>query len=276
MHAAKEIGLIAGGGAVPALLVRTWLARGLTPIIISLDDSQTQVLSALSGCIVVPCSVGQAGKMVSTFHYHNVRDIVLMGTIRRPNFWTLRTDVLGLKIILQVLFKHMGDNRLLTFMRGQLEAHGFVVHAAQEYVPEILCPEGYLSSAIPSTDDMQSISHAVRAVMEHGRADKGQSAVMCDGVVVGFEDEKGTNALIARHADVVGRKILVKMAKPQQDMALDAPTIGVHTIENLHKAGFVGLVVEGGRTIVVERAEVISLCNRYRMFLVGWKSQGTT
>lgn len=273
MHTTKEIGLIAGGGAIPALLVTAWLARGLNPVVVSLDDSQTQTLSAISGCIVVPCSVGQAGKMVATFHRHNVRDIVMIGTIRRPNFWTLRTDALGLKIILQIVFKHMGDNRLLTFIRKQLESHGFVIHAAQEYLPDILCPEGNLSREFPSAEESQAIARAVQAAMDHGRADKGQAAVMCDGNAVGFEDEKGTNALIAHHATIKGRKILVKMAKPQQDMALDAPTIGLHTIENLHQAGFAGIVIEAGRTIVVDRDDVIGLCDLYGIFLVGWKGQ---
>ncbi len=271
MHPTKKIGLIAGGGEIPPMLVKAWLVQGMQPVVLSLDKAQTAYLQKIDGCIVVPCTVGQAGKIVDTFRQYQVDDIVLIGTIPRPNFWTLRTDALGFKIILKILFQVMGDNRLLTFMRRQLETFGFTIHAAQEYLPDILCPEGVLGTLKPSDDDKLSILQGIHAVRIHGEADKGQAVVVCDGQVIGYEDAKGTNALIKKFADIHGRKILVKMAKPQQDMALDAPTIGVRTIEHLHSAGFSGLVVEAERTIVVEQHKVIALCEKYKMLFIGMK-----
>ena len=107
---------------------------------------------------------------------------------------------------------------------------------------------------------------------EHGRQDKGQSVIVQQDTVLGLEGPDGTATLMTKAASIksAGRgPILVKVCKPQQDRALDMPTIGTQTVETARKCGFAGIVVEAGETLMLEREKVITLCDQYGIFLLG-------
>ena len=265
MHPPEKIGLIAGNGVIPQLLVTKWLQTGYVPIAATLDSSQN-----MPHVITHDFSMGQVGGIISFFCQHGVRKLVIVGHLKRPNFFKLHLDAYGLKTLAKIIWRvmGMGDDSLLKFVRHELESAGFEIHPVQEYLPELLCPVGILGVLTPDENDNLSIDTGIVIAKEHGQQDKGQSIVMSEGRVVAKEDEKGTSALI-KSVFAPGRKILVKVSKPQQDMALDAPTIGVTTIELLRQNGFAGLVVEAGRTLVVDLPAVITACNEGGLFFVG-------
>lgn len=267
MLASKKIGLIAGEGDIPILLIEAWKQQGIIPVIVNLTG-RTDFGDACEKYF----SMGQVGHIVSYLKVHDVTELVIIGKVSRPNFFRLRADIKGLKLIAQLLMDRVtrGDDGLLKFVRRALEGYGFYIQAAQDYLPQLLCPCGVLTKASPMESDMPSISAGFLVAKEHGQMDKGQSVALCDGAVSGVEGVEGTNHLIA-HANSAGRKILIKVSKPQQDMALDAPTIGPATIKILSEHGFSGLVVEAGRTLVIDKDIVLRLCNDAGMFLVGTK-----
>ena len=261
-----KIGLIAGQGSIPEALAARWESQGLTPVIVGLKDITDTAI--FKNRIASEFSIGQAGHILNFFKSHGVTKLVMVGALTRPNFWTLRTDFVGMSIVARLLFRQMGDDGLLRFIRHEIEKFGIHVVGIHEYMPELLCPAGVLTKTSPTSDELKSISMGFTAAKQHGANDKGQSIVVNASGVCGYESKDGTNALIKSCAGQVGA-ILVKVSKPQQDMALDMPTIGVNTVQNILKSGFRGIAVEAGKTIIVDQDEVVRLCDEHGLFLIG-------
>lgn len=267
MHPAQKIGLIAGQGQLPHMLLARWKHLGLTPVVVGLDGITPS--DTLVGHISRIFSIGQAGHILDFLKSEGVTQLVMAGALSRPNFWTLKTDMVGLRIIFKFLFRKVGDDTLLRTLRAEVESRGITVVGVHHYLPELLCPVGVLGSVSPDETDKAVIVSGLKAAKLHGAEDRGQSVVVgADCEVLGYEEVSGTNALIASCSGRQGA-VLVKVSKPQQDLALDMPTIGPSTIEAVHHAGFKGIAIEAHKTIVLDQERVISLSNQYGLFLVG-------
>ena len=137
---------------------------------------------------------------------------------------------------------------------------------AHTLCPDLLAPAGVLTTAIPENEPYNTYIAMARA---YGLQDKGQAIVIADGVQIDEEDGSGTDALVSRNS---GRgAILVKTAKPQQDLDMDMPTIGMQTVEKAAKAGFKGIIIEAGRTLFPERTECIARADAHNLFIMGLK-----
>lgn len=269
MQPIQKIGLIAGQGELPPLLISRWEQQGFTPVIVALKGITPPDI--LTNRISASFSIGQAGHILNFFKSQGVTKLVMVGGLKRPNFWTLRTDTTGFGIVCKLIFRKVGDDTLLKTIRAEIEKRGFTVAGVHEFMPELLCPVGVLGDIHPTDKQKDLINTGFQSAKHHGAADKGQSIVIDENGDVMFETNAGTNALIARCAGHNGA-ILVKTSKPQQDMALDMPTIGVSTVESAHRAGLKGIAVEADKSIIVNRDAVVAACNQNGLFIVGIKN----
>lgn len=276
MHAAQEsqlkrVGIIAGSGQLPELLASRLEQSSISPYIIALDGIAEPSLYQTREHAVIP--VGMAGSMISWLKQNGIRDILMTGALKRPEWSKLKVDPRGLRVLTKILLKKsMGDDALLKTLRRELESEGFVLRGVQEFVPELLAPEGILGAVAPLPEDRDSIQLGFNAAKEHGRQDKGQAVVVQQDTVIGLEGADGTRALMLRAGGIKSQgrgPILVKVCKPQQDKALDMPTIGEQTVETARNSGFSGIVVEAGETLIIDLQKVVELCNLYNMFLIG-------
>ncbi len=266
----KKIGLIAGQGRLPEMLLSNWEMVGISPYIVALEGITDPDLFMAREHIVLP--IGCAGGMIEYLKNSGVKDIVLAGALKKPEWSQIRADQRGMKIVLKVALRALGDDALLRVVREELESDGFILHGVQEYIPDLLAPAGLFSEASPLQQDWDSIRLGFQTAKDWGRKDKGQSVVVQQGTVLGCEGSEGTKTLMEQAGKVKreGRgPILVKVLKPAQDTALDMPTIGVKTIETAHEQGFVGIVIEAGRTLVLDREEVTARANHHKIFLLG-------
>lgn len=270
MRSSKEdslkIGLIAGQGAIPERLVSRWEEMGLTPVIVGLKNITDPAL--LKNRIGAEFSIGHAGHIFKFLKQHHVQKLVMVGAMTRPNFWTIIPDFGGISILVKLLMRQRGDDSLLRFVRNQFEKNNIEVVGVHHYMPELLAPLGVIGRNSPSADDIKLIELGFRTAKQHGAEDKGQSVIVNASGVVARETKAGTNALIkscANHKNA----ILVKTSKPQQDLNLDMPTIGISTIEHIVKAGFKGIAIEASKTLIMDKNEVIKLCDDNGIFLVG-------
>lgn len=151
-----------------------------------------------------------------------------------------------------------------------LEKQGFTLHAAHEFIKDLTAPAGVFGKAQPDERQMADIHTGIDAARAHGVRDAGQAVVIRHGKVEGYEDVRGTDSLIRSLAGAEGA-ILVKMAKPQQDRALDLPAIGPDTVRLCAESGFAGIAVEAGASLVADREQVTKLADQYGLFLVGVK-----
>lgn len=267
----KKIGLIAGTGRLPEMLLANWEREGVIPCIVALEGITDPDLCAGRDHVVLP--IGCAGGIIDYFKECGVCDLVLAGALRKPEWSQIRADARGMKIILKVALRALGDDALLRVVREELESEGFTLHGVQEYMPDILAPKGVFSKAIPLQEDWETIRLGFQTAKDWGRKDRGQSVIVQQGRVLGLEDNAGTQALMEQAGanKIAGGRgpILVKVLKPGQDIALDMPTIGIKTIETAHACGFVGIVLESGSTLVLDRPSVVARADEYGIFLLG-------
>lgn len=266
----KRLGIIAGGGKLPLRLVRACEETGIEIFIIAFDG-QTD-LALLKGRPHIITRLGAPGTIIRALKNHGIRDIVMIGSIRRPTFAELRPDLRALGIVLRnkLLQRGVGDDALLRVLRAEFERDGLRFHGVQRFVSSLLAAPGFMGRHRPDTKDKASINRGLSAARLLGEQDIGQAVIVQEGIVLGVEGVEGTDELIRRCAAYKrkGRApILIKLCKPQQDTALDLPTIGPDTISLCAHAGMAGIVIMAERTLVLDADDMAALADSKGLFI---------
>ena len=198
-----------------------------------------------------------AGKVNKAVAFTPMRVLRLMPDLRMVQFWYHR------------LRDHKDDSILLGVI-AEFERDGLRFGSALDFCPELLVTKGILTRRAPSAAELRDIRFGWDLAKEMGRLDVGQSVAVKECAALAIEAIEGTDRCIERAGQYCrsGGWTLVKVAKPQQDMRFDVPTIGIDTIENLHRAGAKVLAIEAGMTIVVDQADVVRLADHYGITIV--------
>jgi DUF1009 family protein len=265
------LGIIAGGGTLPARVAAAGQAAGRRVFILGLEGfADPAVLAPWPHQIL---RMGAAGRILATLREHDCQDLVMIGPVRRPSLLDLRPDVEGARILARVgraIF--LGDDGLLAAVIKVLAEEGFRVIGAHEVMQGVIAPRGVLTRAAPDAQAMADIARGVAVARVLGAADVGQGCVVQQGLVLAVEAIEGTDAMLARcvplRRDGIGG-VLVKLVKPGQDKRADLPTIGLQTVRNAAAAGLRGLAFEAGATILAERDACVAAADAAGLFLLG-------
>ena len=190
-------------------------------------------------------------------------------------WWRLLPD----RRVFRFLFRRNLDNKddtLLLALIAEMERDGLKCVSALDILPELLVPEGCLTIRQPTEAEWADIRFGWTLAKEMGRLDIGQSVMIRHRACIAVEAIEGTDACILRAGELCKRAgfTVVKVAKPKQDMRFDVPTVGLTTIENMHKAGAKCLALEAGQTIVLDQTAVVALANKYGMAMVAMDGAG--
>jgi DUF1009 family protein len=166
----------------------------------------------------------------------------------------------------KLLFMKNRYDGVLRLVIREFEKNGMAVIGVQDLLPQLLAPRGALTRAEPTPDDMAQVNACLAAARKFASSDKGQSAALLDGRIAATERWEGTDSLI--HGSQRG-SILLKIAKPGQDMRADVPSIGPHTVAALVDAGFRGAAIEAGKSIIENKRETVAAANRAGIWIVG-------
>lgn len=266
-----NVGVIAGNGDIPKILVDELRRLNRNVYVVELsgrDWNETVPKNAILN--TYPEKVGQ---IFSFFKKNNVKEVVLIGGLSRPKITDLRPDLTGLIILIKILvtFLFRGDDALLRSLAGEIRAQGMTLKSILDYVPDLAAPKGQMTSHSAHKGAQRDISAAIDVLKDHGLQDKGQAGLFTGGNVVALEDARGTLALIANNkvTEADENSFLLKVSKPHQDLRLDLPTVGVETVRELVKKGYSGLVIESGKTLMVNREEMIAQANAGGLFILG-------
>jgi UDP-2,3-diacylglucosamine hydrolase len=216
--------------------------------------------------------LGAAGQIMKTLKSHDIHDLVMIGSIRRPSVSELVPDFKTLEFFAKIGLKALGDSDFLGALREFLEKEGFRLHGIHKFADDLLAAEGSIGKYEPGPDDWIDIKRGLEISRNLGAFDIGQSVIVQEGFVLGVEAVEGTDELIRRCKSLrrKGRAgVLVKTCKPQQDMDLDMPTIGPRTAALAAESGLGGIAVQAGRTLIVDPDEVAEICDRHKIFVVG-------
>ena len=267
-----RLGIIAGGGAIPQLLVQVCESQQRPFTVVGLKGQADR----LAAPPALWARVGQAGKCFQKFREDGVVSVVMAGKVMRPGLIDLRPDWRTIKFLARAGTRaftnreSVGDDRLLRLVIAEIEHEGFTVVGIDALLSDLVALPGAVGTILPSHEDQRDIELGFAAAREHGASDRGQAVIVQDGSVVAREGAEGTDSLI-QHVSELGaggaRPILVKTSKPQQDRRADLPVIGPETVEACIASGFRGIAVEAGGTLIIDKETTVGLADRAGLFL---------
>lgn len=274
--AGSALGIIAGGGELPRAIAESAREAGRKVFVLALRGSSDDWVSEFSHEWV---ALGETGKAFKALHSGHVGDVVLAGKVERPKFSEIKLDAKSVMLAPRVMAAALrGDDALLRSLVELFEREGFRVVGAVEAAPNLIAEVGVLGRLVPTTEQESDIALAFKVVRALGELDVGQAAVVCGGLTLAVEAAEGTDAMIARVANLPEhirgtaakrRGVLAKAPKPIQDRKTDLPVIGVQTIRNVAAVGIAGVAIEAGGALIVDKRAVGEEADKLGLFVVG-------
>jgi len=264
-----NLGIVAGKGELPALSVKKAVEKGFSPVVVALEGfANTSDFASFDSCQL---KVGEVKKIFDFFKTRDVTKIIFVGKVEKPKWSDLFVDSVGALLLAKILKnKLLGDDSIMQIINSFVQTYGFFVISAIDILG-FVSQQGALTEQKPQDSDFQDIELGFKLAQDIGKFDVGQCVIVERGCVLGVEGPEGTNELIKRCGSLKRfdnfTGVLVKIAKPGQNLALDAPVIGIDTIANLHKAGFEGIAIEQNSVIVLDAQKVIDLANKLKIFI---------
>jgi len=265
-----RLAIVAGGGPLPRRVIEACRRRGRAVLVVGLDG-QTDPETVPEGPPHLWSRLGSAGSLVDRLAASGIAEICLVGAIRRPGLAELRPDWKTAMLLGRIGLAAGGDDAVLRAIARVLSERGFTVVAPHDLMDDLLATEGPLTSARPDAQARADIARALAVARAVGALDVGQGAVVQQGIVLAVEAAEGTDAMLARCADLARPGpggVLVKARKPQQDERLDLPTIGETTVVAAARAGLRGIAVEAGGALVAEPDAVRAAADRLGLFVL--------
>ena len=267
----RKLGIVAGGGDIPRMLIEDCLQQKRDFFVLAIEGNADKNL--LDNTIPHAwIRLGQAGTGFKRFVDEKVQDVVMIGTIKRPSFKELVPDLRTTAFFAKIGMKSLGDDGILRAVVKEFEHDGMVVRGIHEVMPELLVKSGILTKHKPDKKAFADIKRGVEVGLELGRLDVGQSVIVQQGLVLGVEGIEGTDKLIIRCGEYKRKGeggVLVKLRKPQQDMRIDLPTIGLSTLKNAKNSGLRGVAVHAGNALIVDEKNVIDYADKEGLFIIG-------
>ncbi|MBL9164413.1 MAG: UDP-2,3-diacylglucosamine diphosphatase LpxI [Planctomycetaceae bacterium] len=280
---AEPIGLLAGWGRYPIVIAQELRRRGHRVVCTAVRDHADPALAELCDDFSW-VGMGSIGGIIRRFRQHGVRRAVMAGKIHkvlfyRPGWWLrhhpdwtaartfYRHFVTGTK-------DRKDDSLLLAIVNVFAEA-GIAFDPATDFAPQLLVPSGQVAGRPLSVKQLRDVDFGWDLAKQMGGLDVGQTVCVKDQAVLAVEAIEGTDLCIRRAGELCrqGGFTVVKVAKPQQDMRFDVPTVGLKTLESLHAAGGRVLAIEADSTILLDSREFQVAAARLRISVVAMQRQ---
>ena len=272
----SKLGLIAGGGALPLSVAARCAAEGRPLFVVRLAGFADLHLSRYPG---IEAGMAEFGKTLSALKKAGCTAVCFAGTVSRPDFKTLKPDLKGATLLPGIIAAaSKGDDALLRKILSVFEAEGYVIEGADDVLGGETLPVAALGAIQPTVAQLSDLKKALYVAEKAGELDIGQGAVVCDGLVLAVEAQEGTDAMLARVADLPAdlrgsanerKGVLGKAPKPIQDLRVDMPVIGARTVEMAAAAGLAGVGGVAGKLILIDRAGLIETADRLGLFVWG-------
>ncbi len=277
------MGLIAGWGRFPVQLAQQLQSQGTDIYCVGLAGHVDRGIGQYCKCMGIR-GITRMGSHIRFFRKHGIREVTLAGKFHKillfqPKFlWHHLPDWTTIKTFSPHFItgkKNRNDDALLTAVIDGYAQAGITVRAAVELAPELLVKHGQLTEGRLRPHQLKDIQFGWELAKEMGRLDIGQTVAVKGRSVLAVEAVEGTDECIRRAGMLcpAGGFTIIKVAKPQQDVRFDVPTIGVGTLQSILQAGGTTLAIESERTIIVDQPEVIRFANHHGIQIVALHDQ---
>src|SRR6201995_1944850 len=269
MSESPKIGLIAGNGKFPLLVLEAAGSKGMQVVVAAISEETFPEIEQHGAAAVHWLSLGELSKLIETFQREGVTRAIMAGQVKHKQiFSSIKPDWKLAKGLLSLTTRN--TDSLIGAVTKVLADDGITLMDSTELLEPMLATEGVLPRRAPSDAEQTNISYG-RAVAHHlSRFDIGQTVVIAEAACVPVEAMEGTDATILRAGEimhsaaqdgdsVLSRKLtVVKVAKPNQDMRFDVPVIGLKTIETMARAGATCLAIDAGKCLFLDGEKIIT------------------
>ncbi|MBI5016722.1 MAG: UDP-2,3-diacylglucosamine diphosphatase LpxI [Deltaproteobacteria bacterium] len=257
----ERIAVIAGAGEFPLLVARELVRRGVEPVVVALQEEADPAIAS-EATTVYWQPVGKVGRLLKVLRKEGVDRAILAGKVHKTRiFRDLKPDLTAVRLLWGL--RDRKDDTILTKVADILASEGITL------LPQTTHMEAYLPGAqvftrrLPTDEERADVAFGFSIAREMGRLDIGQTVVVKRGAVLAVEAIEGTDQTIRRGGSLGnGGAVVVKVAKPGQDLRFDVPAIGLETVVSCLDAGALVLAIEAEKTFFFQRAEAVSLADR--------------
>jgi len=270
------VGLIAGSGRLPFLVAGGMRKTGRPVIVAALAGLASPRLKDLAD-IFTWVSIARLGGWLRFFRRRDVHEAVMIGGVRKKvMFSPLRylryiPDLRAIRIWFGTINQDRRDNLVLLAVADELRREGIELVSSVKYCKEHLADEGLMTRTPVPPSAEGDVDFGWDIARASAGLDIGQTIAVKDRDIIAVEAMEGTDAMIRRAGRVcrVGGWTLVKVARPKQDMRFDVPTVGPGTIRNLKDSKCICMVVEAGKTLIVDKSATLALADRLKIAVIG-------
>jgi len=269
---AERIGLIAGNGKFPFLVLDAARAQGFEVIVAAIKEETFPEIESRGATAVHWLSLGELSKLIETFQGAGVRRAIMAGQVKHKQiFSSIRPDWRLAKLLLTLTTRN--TDSLLGAVAKVLGDEGITLERSTWLLEPLLVKPGVPTKRAPTEEERRNIDYGREVARNLGRHDIGQTVVIAESACVAVEAMEGTDATIDRagqimrslhgEASTLSRTLtVVKIAKPNQDMRFDVPVIGVKTIEVMQAAGATCLAVDAGKCLLLDGEKVVEAADK--------------
>jgi UDP-2,3-diacylglucosamine hydrolase len=262
-----KLGLIAGNGRFPFLVLDAARAQGYEVIVAAIEEEAFPEIES-HGAAVHWLSLGELSKLIETFKREGVQRAIMAGQVKHTQiFSSIRPDWRLVKLLLSLGTRN--TDSLLGAVASVLADEGIVLENSTSLLEPLLAKPGMLTRRAPSERERMNIAYGRDVALTLAQYDIGQTVVVAETACVAVEAMEGTDATIERAGQIMASLesapstlsralTVVKIAKPNQDMRFDVPVIGVRTIEVMRKAGATCLALDAGKCLLLDGEAIIT------------------
>src|SRR4051812_12378967 len=265
----QRLGLIAGNGRFPFLVLNAARARGMEVVVAAIKEETFPEIEREGAAGVYWLSLGELSKLIDTFKREGISQAVMAGQVKHKQiFSSIRPDWRLAKVILSLTTRN--TDSLIGAVAKVLADEGITLMSSTELLEPLLARPGVLTHREPTEQEVKDVAYG-RSVARHvAQFDIGQTVVVAGSACVAVEAMEGTDACIERagqlmatmktegEASTIARElVVVKVAKPNQDMRFDVPVVGVRTIVTMKSAGATCLALDAGKCLFIDGDKVI-------------------
>jgi len=270
------IGLIAGNGRFPVLALEAARKAGLEVVAIGIKEEASREIEPLAArCHWI--SLGQLSKLIDICHNEGVTEIMMCGQVKHAKiFSSIVPDWRLVKLLGSIQTKN--TDGLIGAVAKVLKEEGIALVDSTLLLKDLLAPEGVLTRRKPDVDEQRDIDYGRRIASALSALDIGQSVAIADRACVAVEAMEGTDAMLRRAASLAGGKPLrlVKGSQRRKHLLFDVPVIGPQTITVMVETGTTALAIDAGRTLLIDREELLTQANRAGVTVVASIPAGET
>jgi DUF1009 family protein len=261
------LGIIAGNGVYPRLLAAAARKAGVEKIAAAAFTGETDPVLQEHVDVIEWIRVGQLGRLLKFFGGQDIHQAIMAGQIAPKNLFDLRPDLKALMLLGKL--RQRNAESIFAAIADELAKIDVDLLSATTFLEDSLAPAGLIAGQKLSRREEEDVDLGWRIAKETARLDIGQTVVVKNGTVLAVEALEGTNEAI-RRGSMLAREgaVMVKVAKPNQDMRFDVPVIGVETLRVAAEAQLRIVGVEAGKTLLLEREAILDFANRVNISII--------